>query len=497
MKIKKIVFLEPTGERLHIFSRYVLPRLGNILLATIMRDRGYEVTAMFLSRGEIIARNLQADLIAISTITPTATVAYELADHFRSRGVPVVVGGPHVTFLPEEALEHADFCIRGEGEEAFPQLVEALQNGGASETGGPRGAGGRPASRALARVPGLAWKENGEVRINPPAGLIQDLDSLPACDFSLLDTGGRKLGPPYGRAMVPIQTSRGCPYNCTFCSVTCMFGHRYRYRSADNVIAELQRYNARQHYLFFYDDNFASNRSRAKRLLERMIELKLGFSWVTQVRSDVAADGELLDLMKEAGCKVLFIGFESVDPKALKEMKKSQTREQVERAIVEIHRRGIHIHGMFVFGFDADTPDTIRSTLDFAIEKKIDTSQFAILTPLPGTELFDTLKRENRILDFQWDTFDGHHVKFKPTRFSLWELQKAQIIAHARFFAPRRVFERFLQGRFKAFIAGLYANRVMRHWLRWEREYLNRLRFSLSSLGEALQRRIRPRKLSF
>jgi radical SAM superfamily enzyme YgiQ (UPF0313 family) len=482
-RIHRIVFIEPKSEKLHIFSRYVLPRLGNIMLATIMADRGYDARALFLSRKEILARDLEADLVAISTITPTANVAYELADHFRKRGLPVVVGGPHVTFLPEEALEHADYCIQGEGEETFPLFVEALQEAG----------GGRRDDR-LAEVPGLAWKQDARVRINPPAELVKDLDSLPFCDFDLLDTGGRKLGPPYGRAMVPLQTSRGCPYNCTFCSVTCMFGRRYRYRSTENVIAELKRYNPRKHYLFFYDDNFSSNVERAKKLLRRMIELKLGFSWVTQVRSDVAKDGELLDLMKQAGCTVLFIGFESVDPKALKEMKKAQSREEVERAILEIRRRGIYIHGMFVFGFDADTPETMRRTVDFAIDKKIDTSQFMILTPLPGTELFASLARENRIIDYQWDTFDGHHVTFQPTSFSLWELQKAQIMAHARFCAPRRVLERCLRGRFKAFVAGMYANKVMHRWLRWERVYLNKLRSSLSSFGKAIQVKIQPRE---
>jgi radical SAM superfamily enzyme YgiQ (UPF0313 family) len=470
MSIRKIVFLEPTGERLHVFSRYVLPRLGNILLATIMKERGYEASALFLSKKEILERNLEADLVAISTITPTATVAYELADHFRGREMPVVIGGPHVSFLPEEALQHADYCIRGEGESSFPLLVEALNGKG-----------------SLEEIPGLAWTQGGRARINPLGSLVQELDSLPFCDFSLLDTGGRKLGPPYGRAMVPVQTSRGCPFNCTFCSVTCMFGRRYRYRSTENVIAELKRYDPRRHYLFFYDDNFASNRSRAKELLERMIELGMSFSWVTQVRSDVAKDGELLDLMKRAGCQVLFIGFESVDPQALKEMRKGQSREEIEQAILEIHKRRISIHGMFVFGFDADTVDKMRSTVDFAIQKGIDTSQFLILTPLPGTELFASLEREDRILDYQWDTYDGHHVKFRPTSFSLWELQKAQILAHARFFAPRRVLERFLQGRFKATLAGVYARGAIRRWLRREKEYLRQL---AQSAAAAAKRRL-------
>ena len=472
--IRRIAILEPKGERLHLFSRYELPRLGGVLLATILRDRGYEARAHFLNSREILELELdrEADLIAISSITPTAPVAYALADHFRARGKTVVMGGPHVTFLPEEALAHADYCILGEGEIPFPRLVDALN-------------GREP----LEGVPGLAWLRDGQLAVNPASDPVADLDSLPFPDFGLLDTGGRKIGGPIGRAMVPIQTSRGCPFDCTFCSVTCMFGRRYRYRSTANVLAELERYNPRKHYLFFYDDNFTSNRRRAKELLEQMIERRLGFSWVTQVRSDVARDPELLDLMRKAGCQVLFIGFESVDPKALAEMHKSQSLEEIDQAIREIRKRRIHILGLFVFGFDADTPESARSTVDFALRKRIDSSQFMILTPLPGTSLFESLKRQNRIVDYDWETYDGHHVKFLPRRFSLWELQKAQILAHARFFRLSRVYQRLFRGHFRAWLIGLYARVISRRWLRWEQGYLQKILGYVTSVSRALRAR--------
>ncbi|MBN1837809.1 MAG: radical SAM protein [Spirochaetales bacterium] len=473
--IRRIVFVEPIQERVHLFSRYNIPRLGSLLLATMMKERGYETRVLFLSGPEVMSRleaegsltapgsgsrvAESADLVAISTITPTVPEAYRLADHLRSRGIPVVMGGPHVSFLPEEGLAHADFVICGEGEAGLPRLVEAL-NGKASLEG----------------VPGLAWRQDGAVRRNPLPELIEDLDSLPFPDFGLLDTGGRRMGGPFGREIVPVQTSRGCPFDCIFCSVTCMFGRRYRYRSTESVIAELERYDRRRHFLFFYDDNFASNPRRAKDLLRQMIVRGFGFSWMTQVRADVARDGELLDLMAEAGCTYLFIGFESVDPQALREMHKGQSVEEIERAIAEIHRRGIHVHGMFVLGFDADTLETARATVRFAVARRIDTVQFLALTPIPGTELFRKLEEEGRILDRDWGGFDGLHVKHRPRGFSPAELQAALIDAHRRFYTLGRVLERLFSGRVRAVYLSVFARWEIRRWLRRERGYLKDLR---------------------
>jgi len=462
--IKRITLIEPTNDHLHIFSKFVLPRLGSILLATIMRDRGYSAEALFMSRKEILARGVQADLVGISTITATATSAYALADHFQEKGIPVVFGGPHVTFLPEEALEHGDYCITGEGETGLPLLVEALNTGG-----------------SLSGVPGLVWKENGVIRRNPAAPRIEDLDSLPFPDLGLLDMGRmRKIGVQgIGFPTVPIQTSRGCPFDCTFCSVTGMFGRGYRHRSTSNIIAELSHYDPKSNILFFYDDNFAANPRKTKELLREMIRLRLGFRWSTQVRSDIARDPEMLDLMAAAGCTTLYIGFESVDPAALKEMKKNQTVAEIRHAIREIKRRRIHVHGMFVFGFDSDTPRTTRTTVSFALAEKIDSAQFLILTPLPGSGFYMTMLAEGRLIDSAWDTYDAHHVKFLPRGFTPWELQRAQIEAHARFYSPWHVAARLFRGSTVGFFVGVYAGALNRRWQRLERDYLRRLRLLL------------------
>jgi radical SAM superfamily enzyme YgiQ (UPF0313 family) len=184
----------------------------------------------------------------------------------------------------------------------------------------------------------------------------------------------------------------------------------------------------------------------------------------------------MLDLMAEAGCFSLYIGFESIDPVALKEMKKSQTVEEIRYAIREIRKRKIHIHGMFVFGFDSDTLATARATVSFALKEKIDSAQFMILTPLPGSNFYNQMLAEKRIIDTEWDTYDAHHVKFIPRGFTPWELQLAQIGAHGRFYSPWHVAARLLRGSTGGFVVGVYASALNRRWKRLEREYLRRLR---------------------
>jgi anaerobic magnesium-protoporphyrin IX monomethyl ester cyclase len=273
-----------------------------------------------------------------------------------------------------------------------------------------------------------------------------------------------------------VQTSRGCPFNCTFCSVTGMFGRRYRHRSTSSIVAELARYDPKRCILFFYDDNFAANPRRTKELLQEMIRLQLGFEWSTQVRVDIARDPELLDLMAQAGCNLLFVGFESVDPEALREMKKNQTVEEIHHAIREIHKRKIRVHGMFVLGFDSDTIATMNAMLRFALVEKIATVQFLILTPFPGSSFYTRMLVEGRLLDAGWDTFDGQHVNFIPRRLTPWELQRAQIVAHARFYSLWNAMVRLLRGSLIVFIICLHAGALNRRWQRQERDYLRRLR---------------------
>ena len=451
--MSKIVFIEPKAPNLHIYSQFVIPRLGSYILGTLMKQIGWDVDIIFEEIQRInFDRIGEADLVGISTITSTAPRAYVIADRIRDMGIPVILGGPHVTFLKEEALEHADFVVRGEGERPLMAFIEAWEKG-----------------EELSSIPNLSYRKNGKAVHNPMDKFVNDLDEIPFPDLSDLLNEKRQIA---GYTIIPVQTSRGCPYDCSFCSVTGMFGRQYRFRSTQNIIEELRHYNDRKNIIFFYDDNFAANRGRTKVLLESMIKEKFTFKWSTQVRADVAKDEELVKLMKKAGCHTLYIGFESVNPMSLREMKKGQTVEDIQEAIRVIHRHRINIHGMFVYGFDEDDWQTVKRTVKFARKTRLSSTQFLILTPLPGSKIFNKLTNEKRIVFDDWALYDAHHVVFRPAKFSLSMLQKAQIFSHKKFYSWIEMVKKLF--RFRWFDLGLahYARNLNKAWLRKNRTFL-------------------------
>ncbi len=441
----KMVFIEPKSPNLHIYSKFVIPRLGILILGTIMKQLDWDVRVFIEEKDELDFDCIRsADMVGISTITSTAPRAYTIADQVRALGIPVIMGGPHVSYLPEEALEHADFVFRGEAEKALPAFIEQWLGTGDFST-----------------VPNLSYKNNGEIFHNPQGELNNDLDSIPYPDLSLIQNGLKRT---FGYTTIPIQTSRGCPFNCEFCSVTGMFGKKLRYRSTENIINELHQYNDKKNALFFYDDNFTANRKRAKDLLKAMIDEKFKFQWSTQVRADVARDRELVELMHQAGCETVYIGFESIDPENLKSMKKDQSVEEIRSAIAILSKNKIQIHGMFVFGFENDNHRVIKETIRFANRSNIGTVQFLILTPLPGTETFRKLKQEGRIKFFDWTLYDAHHAVFESKNLTIDELQQAQIKGHQSFYSLRQILKHALKFKWHQVLIGFYARRLNRTW---------------------------------
>ena len=290
-----------------------------------------------------------------------------------------------------------------------------------------------------------------------------DLDTLPVPDLSLI------VGTEGMRATTPIMTSWGCPFACNFCSVTAMFGRKYRYRSAESVMAEIEA--KRPKTIFFYDDNFAADKRRLKKFLRMFIDSGLTVPWWAQARTDVVDDPELLDLLRESKCQTLAIGLESVNQETLDSYEKSQSLADIVRAIDTLHACGINSHGMFVLGADTDTPETIRDTARFARRHHIDTLMLNILTPVPGTQQFADLDAAGRIFDRRWDLYDGQHVVFRPARMSAGELQRETLRAYARFYS----FGQWLKylATFRYGTMALYSW----HWVflrRWRREKGNR-----------------------
>lgn len=437
----KITLIEPKSPGRHVYSTVKMPRLGLPILGTLLQQAGHQVRLTMGSRRDIrLSEITTADLICISTTTSTVIEAYHLADFARNHGKPVIMGGAHVSFMAEEALEHCDYVCRGEADLTFLPLVSCIERG-----------------ELPVDIPGVSFRREETIVHNPAADWV-DMNRVPFPDLSLFSD--------LKMSTYPVMTSRGCPFDCTFCSVTQMFGRKYRCRETEALLEELKQYQGKQ--VFFIDDNFTANPRRSKELLRAMIEQDIKPSWwCTQVRTDSARDEELLQLMYDSNCRMVFVGMESVNPETLKSYNKKQEVEDIVYCIERFHQLGIMVHGMFVFGADEDSLETIEDTLDFALKNRIDTVQFLILTPLPGTKTFFDLEKEGRLLTRDWNLYDAHHVVFKPAQILPYELQKATTQAFKKFYSLSHIFENL-------FTTGVrsVAFRALGFWMvrKWERE---------------------------
>jgi radical SAM superfamily enzyme YgiQ (UPF0313 family) len=436
----------PPGPNIYSYSRY--PRLGLPMIGAALCQHGHDVRIYNPQLAPIDWQDVcAADLVGLSTITSTAPSAYAFADDLRARGIPVIIGGSHVTFLAGEALEHADYVARGEGGEALMlELIDALHG-----------------EREIETVRGLSFMKDGREVHNELRQRCRDLDELPLPDLSLI-VGHERL------TSTPVMTSWGCPFACSFCSVTTMFGHRTRCRSIESVIAELKQRQPRR--VFFYDDNFATDRARLKRLLRAMIEEGLVVPWTAQVRTDVVRDPELLDLMRRSGCDRLCLGLESVNQETLDGYEKSQSVEDIVRAVATLRRYRIKTHGMFVLGGDGDTVQTLRDTVKFALRHHIDSLMLNILTPGPGTQQYADMKAQGRMLNTRWHLYDGQHVVFKPQQMTPDELQRETLHCYRRFYSTRRLMGSVLTFRLARVRVQTWGWWYVRSW---HREKSNRL----------------------
>ncbi len=441
--LKKLVFVEPKSTHLHVYSRVCIPRLGSVLLGTLMRAKGYDVRVYIedihdLDMNEV----LSADLVAISAITSTAPQSYRLSDQVRAAGAIAVMGGTHTSFLPDEGMEHADFVVRGEGEFAFQELVDAIQRGD-----------------GFAQIQNLTYREaDGALVHNPERPKIPNLDVNPIPDYHLIE--GWKPG-----GVISVATSRGCPFSCTFCSVPGMYGHAFRTHSIERVLQELELHRGNL-YTFFADDIFTANKKRCKELLRGMIQRDLTPQWGAQVRTETVDDPELLQLMRDSNCFNVYVGFESINPRTLKLFQKKQDLAKIERSIERFHAHKIRIHGMFVVGSDEDDLETLDATAAFARKHDIDSIQFMILTPIPGSPDWDTLyaKGDKYVINRNWSFYDGHHVVHQPRRMSPYELQMGTIRAMQKFYSWGGIVSKLAKRDLYYAVIRLWGKRMLRQW---------------------------------
>ena len=310
------------------------------------------------------------DLVGISVNTMSAHRAYALADTFRARGVPVVLGGWHVTFRPDEAAGHADAVVVGEADDVWTDV--------------------------------LADAERGALRPRYVSRNDTDLARYPVVRRDLLE--GRRY---FTRNLV--QATRGCPYRCSFCSVSTV-NPKYRRRPVEDVVAEIRRMDGRT--LFFIDDNLFIHRGYTRELFRALAPL--GRRWVGEASIDLADDPELLDLAVASGMIGLLVGFESIEPGSLREMNKYRTNhaERYKEQIHALQSRGVGVLAMFTFGFDGDGPDVFERTLAFCNEADVFGASFGILTPFPGTPSFEALNKAGRIRTYDWRLYDLQHQVF-------------------------------------------------------------------------------------
>ncbi len=381
----KLHLINPTKDgETYLFGRGLLAPLGLMYLAAHTPE---DVEVRLIDENvERIDFEEKPDLVGITTMTATAARAYRVADTYRARGSKVVLGGIHASMLPEEALQHADAVVIGEGEEMWPRVVADAEGG----------------------------------RLDP----VYRQEAFTEFKRPLLPR--RDVAQPRYWSGNGVQTARGCPHACNFCSVTAFNGRRYRARDLDNVLAEvetLKRGNlARRTAVPFMDDNIAADPARAKELFRRLIPMRV--LWGSQASITFARDEELVALAAESGCRFLFIGLETLSPAAIKEMGKRQNHVDEYAAALQLLRKyNIPVMGAFVFGFDSDDEDVFAQTLEFNLANKMKIAQFAHLVPYPGTRLYQELMEEGRVEPEYWLTPNwDSRVVYRPKKMSATRL---------------------------------------------------------------------------
>jgi radical SAM superfamily enzyme YgiQ (UPF0313 family) len=407
--------------------------LDEAALAQFVRDEGIE-------------------LVGIGAMTRMVARAYSMADAIRAIGVPVVMGGPHVTEMPDEALgrdggpRHADAVALGEADETWPRIVEDAARGQLKDIYEPLDEFGKERKPSLEDYPAIPWE-------------TLDLDQfnlVPKFARSMLARAGSGWGT---FRLIPIESGRGCPYGCEFCTVTGFFGDSIRFRSNESIVAELLRLKSRarsehgQVAVFFVDDNFAIKVKRTKALLRDIIAADAQLPWVAQISANLLRDEELVDLIAKAGGKWIFIGMESIDPANLADVNKGFNKPGEYAAVLaRLADRDIYAITSFIFGMDNDTPGVAERTLEQIRTWPPGLPVFGQLTPFPSTPLYARLKTAGRLTrPTHWMDFAPFQMAHTPLRMSIGETQAEVDYAWSTSYSPDTIARALASIRHKPF----------------------------------------------
>ena len=396
--LKLELVVPATPENLQKRKKALCPPLGLAMIAALTPPE-VEVSLTDENVTDIDFQK-ETDLVGITAMTITAQRAYDIADTFRARGVKVILGGSHPSALPEEASQHADAVVIGEAEGIWSNVIEDFK------------------ANKLQRT----YSQRKRPR----------LVNLPIPRRDLFAEGAY-----YFRNT--ISATRGCPYACSFCSVTSFFGHTYRCRPVEEILKEIETLNHKK-FIGFVDDNIVGNPKFAKELFRALAPYKI--KWVAQASITIARDDELLKLAAASGCKMLLIGFETLSPANLAAVGKSiNVVDEYETAIEKIHSHGIAIHGFFILGLDEDDEDVFERTIRFAQKMRLESAQFAWPVPYPDTALCESLDKAGRVVTKDWSQYKSNIV-FEPNLMSRELLQKGHDWVWREFYSLPSIWRR-------------------------------------------------------
>ena len=365
-----------------------LPKLSILVLAAVV-PKEWEVQYLDEEVEDVIYDEIDADVVAITAMSVQAPRAFEIADNMKKRNKTVVMGGIHASIKKEESLEHCDSIMVGEGENTLPVLLQDVINNN------------------LNRIYDASEYPPVEKFVSPRLDILK----------------------PQYYLQFPIQATRGCPYDCEFCSIKYSSGRKYRMKPIEQVISEIKEYEKLNKGVFkkgyfFVDDNLYVNKEYTKKLFKAMKDMHI--TWSGQGTMNITEDEEALQLLEESGCRNFSIGFESISEESLKEANKPKCNKtnQYKEALERLANHGIVPAGTFIFGFDSDDVTSFKKTVDFAMSNHIYTPFFSILTPLPGTRLYEKMDQQNRIFDKDWKKYNALKCVFKPAKMTAEELQE-------------------------------------------------------------------------